>query len=337
MPVPLRISVVVPTHQRRDCVERLLYALSSQTFSSEFFEAIISIDGSTDSTDEVVACFPASYTLRSVWQPKRGRAAACNAGIRLASGELVVLLDDDMQPVPGFLQAHWVAHLADTSLGVLGAVPIVLTASSSPVTRYVGEKFNRHLERLEQPGYRFRLRDFYSGNFSIRREILIAAGCFDEAFQIYGNEDLELWRRLERLGVKLIYSPAALAYQHYAKDFFGLARDKEAQGRTAVLLASKDPEMFHELKLSTYAQASVKWRLVRAMLLGMSRVSPLTPEVLMKFMNWTAVHHPNLFSYLCLPALDYFYWLGVRAALHQNRQAGRGLTSLSKATGSSRA
>jgi len=241
-----------------------------------------------------------------------------------------------MQPVPEFLQAHWAAHLAHPSLGVLGAVPIVLSASSSPVTRYVGEKFNRHLETLEQPGHKFLVRDFYSGNFSIRREILIRAGCFDEAFQIYGNEDLELWRRLERLGVELTYSREALAYQHYAKDFFGLARDKEAQGRTAVLLASKDPEVFHALKLSTYTQASVKWRLVRAMLLGLSRVSALTPGVLMKFINWTAVHRPNLFSYLCLPALDYFYWLGVRAALHQNRQAGQGLTSLSKATGSSR-
>src|SRR5262249_5288241 len=155
------------------------------------------------------------YRLIVSSQPHKGRASACNAGIKLAHGDLLVLLDDDMEPVPGFLAAHSHAHSAGSQLGVLGTVPITIEESSPPVVKYIGDKFNRHLEQLAQPGYEFKLTHFYSGNFSILRETLLYINAFDETFEVYGNEDLDLFVRLKSAGVEIRYCSEARARQHY--------------------------------------------------------------------------------------------------------------------------
>src|SRR5215831_4701220 len=228
MTTACRVSVVIPTYQRSASLQQALQALCQQTLSPNEYEVIVSIDGSQDGTSAMVSQFPAPYRLRSIWQPNRGRAAACNTGIRIAKGQLLVLLDDDMEPSDGFLAAHLCAHPEGLRRGVVGAAPVRFTNGSPAVVQYVGRKFNSHIEALAQPRYQFKLRDFYSGNFSIDREVILEVGGFDESFRIYGNEDLELSVRLSKAGVQLVFSSQAQALQHYTKDFAALARDNVA-------------------------------------------------------------------------------------------------------------
>ncbi len=316
------ISVVIPTYRRRDRVELALQALARQSLPAAAYEVIVVIDGGQDGTRELVDAFPADYALRGLWQDNRGRAAAVNAGIRQAAGSVLVLLDDDMEAAPECLAAHGDAHAAGSRRGVVGAAPIRLDGGAPPVAvKCVAPKFNQHLERLAQPGHRFSLREFYTGNFSIRRDVLLEVGLFDEAFKIYGNEDLELSYRLVRAGVELAYSAEALAYQHYGKNFAGLARDTLAKGQTAILLASKHPETFNDLQLSTYAQGSRAWRALRAGLVAASGRWPRLIEtmagVIRRLEQW---HAPGLGLFYRL-ALDVCYWTGVQAALRA-RAAG---------------
>ena len=332
MTTACRVSVVIPTYQRSASLQQALQALCRQTLSPNDYEVIVSIDGSQDDTPAMVSEFAAPYRLRSIWQPNRGRAAACNTGIRIAKGQLLVLLDDDMEPIDGFLAAHLHAHPEGSCYGVIGAAPVRFTNGSPAVVQYVGRKFNSHIETLAQPRYQFKLRDFYSGNFSIHREVLLEVGAFDESFRIYGNEDLELSVRLSKAGVQLVFSPEAVAYQHYTKEFAALARDNIAKGRTAVLLATKHPETYHNLKLSMYAQASRKWRFLRAGLLQLSAWAPV-PEWIILFMTWLARRRVASFNYFCFAALDYFYWLGAKSALRETRETGQELTNISKALG----
>src|SRR5579864_5045934 len=251
-----RVSVVIPTYRRCAAVRRLLEHLARQTAAADEYEVIVSIDGAEDGTREMAAAFRAPYALHTLCRPHGGRAAACNAGILTAQGELVVLLDDDMAPVPEFLRAHQEAHALEPRCGVLGAVPVVVPPDAPPVAAYIAAKFNRLLEKLARPDHALVLRDFYSGNFSIRRDLLLKVGLFDEAFKTYGNEDLDLSLRLARAGIRLRYRADALARQSYAKTFPELARDTIAKGNTAVLLVGKHPEAFHELKLATFHDAS---------------------------------------------------------------------------------
>jgi len=239
----------------------------------------------------------------------------------VARGELVILLDDDMEPAPHFLAAHARAHRSGARLGVLGAVPIEVALDSPPVVLFVAEKFNRHLEVLAQPGHKIGIRDFYTGNFSIPRELLFEAGLFDEGFTLYGNEDGELAIRLRATGVQLVYSPEALARQHYEKDFAALARDKLAQGRTSVACAVKHPESIPNLRIGTYMRGSRKWRLLRSALLAASRPLRFLPNWIVDYIKWLEKRGSHSLPSRYYQALDYFYWLGVRSALDEEQKA----------------
>ncbi len=319
------ISVIIPTYQRCSMVEQALKVLCNQTYSPDRFEVIVSVDGSRDGTREMVEAFKAPYSLRCLYQFNRGRAAACNSGIAAAIGDLVILLDDDMKPAPDFLSAHFQAHLDNPRLGVMGAVPIYYGQNSRPVIKYIGNKFNRHLENLARPDYNFSLRSFYSGNFSIPKNVLLEVGSYDEDFKVYGNEDLDLFLRLKKAGVQFKFSPQALAYQSYTKDFRSLARDNISKGQTAVLLATKHPETFKDLKLSAYYQVSYRWRFLRGWLLGLSSLFTKLPDLIIKLINLFEKRPGlNMDPYYSL-ALDYFYWLGVRKALDQPVRGSRAL------------
>src|SRR5579859_6957405 len=119
-----RLSVIIPTYQRRASLERALGALSRQTLPPTTYEVIVVIDGSHDGTREMVERFPAPYMLRAVWQPNRGRASACNTGIRTATGKLLVIMDDDIEPAPECLAAHLAVHEDNVRVGVMGTVPV---------------------------------------------------------------------------------------------------------------------------------------------------------------------------------------------------------------------
>ena len=322
------ISVIIPTYNRCNSVERILHALLNQTLAPAAYEVILSIDGSQDGTNEMAAGFPAPFDLKPIWQSNHGRAAACNAGIRISRGDILVILDDDMEPAPDCLERHYQMHPTGSRLGVMGAVPVCCENTDPPVAAYIAEKFNRHLENLARPDHQFALRDFYSGHFSIRRDVLMQAGLFDETFRIYGNEDLELSLRLVKSGVKLAYAPEIMAYQHYSKDFAALAGDTIAKGRTAVLLASKCPDALPGLQLNAYQQASRRWRVARAGLLALSRWSPRTQERVIALIQWLEGHQVRQLHLCYRFALDYLYWLGAQMAMSENQQKGQGLTSL---------
>jgi GT2 family glycosyltransferase len=326
-PTPL-LSVIIPTYQRRDSLLRTLASLRSQTLPGNASEVIVAVDGSTDGSAGAVRGFVAPYALRALEGPNRGRAVACNAGVRAASGGVVVLLDDDMEASPGFLAAHARAHEASIERAVVGAAPIVVAPSAPPFVRYMADGFRGRLERLAQPGYRLRFRDAYTGNFSVRRDVLLAVGGFDEAFRVYGHEDYELALRLEEAGVELSYSADACARQHYEKTFEAFARDGIARGRTAVLFAGKHPAIVDRIKLSEYHQGPWRWRALRGLLLRASRVTGRVPGWVIRVIARLERYQPARLDKYYTMAIDYLYWYGALGALREQRSGGTAGPSL---------
>lgn len=309
-----RVSVVIPTFRRKGSLLRALGALATQTIRPEDYEVIVVIDGADDGSREAAELLSPPHELRVLWQGKRGRAAACNVGVAAARGELVVLLDDDMEATPGLLEAHLRAHPAGSRLAVIGAAPVTITGALPKHVQYVGRKFNDHLDQLARAGGPVKLRDFYSGNLSIRRELFDAVHGFDERFTIYGNEDLELSLRLTAAGVRLVYEPSAIAIQTYDKDFDGLARDNVAKGRTAVLLARLHPSAREELKLGTFRRERLLRRMALRGLLGATTLLPATQKQVVRAVRWLGDWRVPGVQRLYPVVLDYLYWCGARAA-----------------------
>ncbi len=302
-------SVVVPTAGRREAVARLLASLGRQTVGADRVETIVVLNHVVDGTDELVERFEAPYRLVVVQEEKRGRAAACNAGAARATGEIVVFLDDDMDPSPDWLAAHLERHRQTPRVAVMGAVPIAVTARTSPLERWIARNFEEHHARVSTPE-RPHLRDFYTGNTSFPTAVFAEVGGFDDAYTQYGHEDLELFVRLREAKVGVVFEPRAVATQSYDKSFADFAHDMRGTGRTAVQLAVTHPGAGAEV--AAFRGGPRGWSSVRALLLRASRLGvPHVVVALARVLERVAPGHTTLFYAL---ASDYFFWLGVQDA-----------------------
>lgn len=115
---PPFFSVILPVRDRAVLLEQALSSLQAQTFPH--WEAIVIDDGSTDQTPEVLARWQAVESrVRTVTQAALGAAAARNAGLAKASGEVVAFLDSDNSYAPAFLEevAWWFRTDASLAAG----------------------------------------------------------------------------------------------------------------------------------------------------------------------------------------------------------------------------
>lgn len=316
------VSVLIPTHQRREALRAALESLARQSVEPETYEVVVATDACSDGTAEMIDGLGVPYELRRVSPPGRGRSAAVNAALAAARGEVAIVLDDDMRVVPEFVERHRSHHPAGSRRCVLGSVPVELEQGSTHAARYVKAKFDRHLSRLSDPAHLALPRSFYTGNASLRTEVLREVGGFDESFGIYGNEDVELSLRLRKAGVELGYDPDALAWQEYGKDLDGLQRDTLEKGRTTVLLARSHPEVFGDLRLADPDDASRPWLALRAVLLWLTRRLPQTAGVVFALASLLERAGCWRFPLFYRPVLDYAFWAGVDAALLESDDDG---------------
>jgi GT2 family glycosyltransferase len=316
------VSVLIPTHQRREALRAALESLAHQTAEPDAYEVVVATDACSDGTQGMIDALAVPYALRRVEPAGRGRSAAVNAALAAARGEVAIVLDDDMRVVPEFVARHRSHHPPGSRRCVLGAVPVEMEEGSTHAARYVKAKFDLHLSRLSDPAHLALPRSFYTGNASLRVEVLREVGGFDESFGIYGNEDVELSLRLRKAGVELGYDPEAKALQEYGKDLGGLQRDTLAKGRTTVLLARSHPEFFGDLRLADPDDASRPWLAVRAALLWLTRRLPGITTVVFAFFSLLERAGLWRFPLFYRPVLDYAFWAGVDAALHESTDEG---------------
>ena len=114
---PPLVSVVLPTYNRAQTLERSIQSVLNQSFTD--FELIVIDDGSTDESGSILAKFSKLANVAIVSRPRRGCAAARNHGIRLARGRYVAFQDSDDEWTPDKL-AKAVATLdgSDENTGV---------------------------------------------------------------------------------------------------------------------------------------------------------------------------------------------------------------------------
>lgn len=234
----MRISVVVPTWNRRRIVTQTLDALFTQAAPATDYEIIVVDDGSTDGTADALRLFQPACRFRVIEQENLGPAAARNTGFRAALADLILFLDDDMTADPGLITAHIAAHEGSGRQIVFGA--LFLSAESR--AGIAAECFNReigavYLERRQRPEIAWQPEDCVFSNASMPRALLEESGGFDERFR--KREDLELGIRLFDLGAQPQYAARAIARQVVEKTAADLIRDAEAFAEGDVLLARK--------------------------------------------------------------------------------------------------
>ncbi len=108
-PIPL-VSVVVKAYNHAPYVAQTIRSILEQSF--EDFELVITDDGSTDATPEIIAGFTDPRIRFERFAVNRGIATAMNATVRRARGEFIAILNSDDFALPGRL-AKQVAFLRE--------------------------------------------------------------------------------------------------------------------------------------------------------------------------------------------------------------------------------
>lgn len=202
-----QVSVVVATFNRPDRALRLLSQLAGQDYPSSSLEVVVVDDGSAGDCAARLRAAPMPCRFEVIAQDNQGPARARHRGILAARGEIVVLLDDDMQVAPTFVAAHVRYHRAGARRVVLGRMRPDPGVDMPLYERYHADLLARFVEGVRSAQVRLRGTHLCTGNVSFRREDYLAIGGFDATFG--QSEDAELGVRLEKSGCELVFGDDA--------------------------------------------------------------------------------------------------------------------------------
>ncbi|HTS62459.1 MAG TPA: glycosyltransferase family 2 protein [Candidatus Acidoferrales bacterium] len=156
---PLRttVSVILPVHNGAHWIGPKLDSIAALQYPPELIEILVVDDGSTDNTRSFIDRFPGRSALRLLTLSRGGKAAALNAAISQATGEILFFTDVRQTLDPDSL-ANLVECFSDPQVGVASG-ELMINDGSGREEASVGmywkyEKFIRkNLSRLDSmPG-----------------------------------------------------------------------------------------------------------------------------------------------------------------------------------------
>ncbi|MGI8827196.1 MAG: glycosyltransferase family 2 protein [Chloroflexota bacterium] len=241
-------SVVVPTRDRYQMLERCLVALSEQTCERHLYEILVVDDANSECTRRQVEkwtarprdqCCRVRYLATGV---ARGPAAARNRGWRAAEGHVIAFTDDDCVPQVDWLEQGLNAFTGDVA-GVSGRIIVPVEACPTDYQRNVA-----HLTGAE----------FVTANCFYLRDEIEAAGGFDERFTMAWREDTDLFFRLLSRGKTLVHEPSAVVTHPVRDASWGVSLRQQRKSQFNALLYKKHPDRYRER-----VQAAPPWRYYR--------------------------------------------------------------------------
>ncbi|HWW06781.1 glycosyltransferase [Collimonas sp.] len=214
-----RVSVLVPAYNE----ERTICLSVQSILDSDYpdFEVIVINDGSTDATASEIQPFINAGLIRYRAKRNGGKASALNAGIALASGDIILFSDADSIFEKDTIR-NGVAYFADPEIGALSGNDTPLNPRGAlqklmVVTSHIGTGFVRRALSMA------RILPIIPGNLGmVRTNILRAIGGFREVW----GEDLELTLRLHRYGVRIVYGASTKVIAECPHTLRGLWRQR---------------------------------------------------------------------------------------------------------------
>jgi glucosyl-dolichyl phosphate glucuronosyltransferase len=211
-------TVIIATYNRAELLDECLRHLALQDFTPGD-EVLIADNGSTDDTADVVARhaarFPAPLSRLMVTTPGKSHAVA--AALRVASGDIVALTDDDGNVGNGWLTTLKQV-LADPATGLAGGPVAPRWQHRAPKwLRIAGqERLGAPLGLLDYGENTADLgaRTLLGANMAVRRQVLDAVGGYAAHLgklrgTLLSGEDHELCERVQAAGYGARYVPSA--------------------------------------------------------------------------------------------------------------------------------
>ena len=236
------VSVIIPHWNAVHHLPTCLDSLRSQTYPR--VETIVADNGSTDGSLELLARDYAWVRVLPLGE-NRGFAGACNAGMRAARGEIVVLLNNDTEADPHWLEEVVAAFQRHPKAGLVASKMLLFDRRDTFHTagdfyRLDGIPGNRGVWQRDVGQYN---REEYvfsacGGSAAYRKSVLEQIGLLDEDF-FFSCEDVDLAWRAQLTGYRCVYAPRAVVY-HKLSATGGGATASFYDGRNFIYLLAKD-------------------------------------------------------------------------------------------------
>jgi GT2 family glycosyltransferase len=218
--------VIVPTRDRPAELTACLESFAALRYPVDRWELIVANDGGPPGAG-IPAHTASRVPLRVLDLPHRGPAAARNAAARAGAGELLAFTDDDCLVDADWLTA-FARGFAEIGADALGG------GTSLPEPAWLGMRASQFVVDFLTAYQTSATGDpllIVSNNAAYRRTAFEAAGGFDERFPIAAAEDLEMGRRMARLGYRQRAWPAARVLHCHRLSAWGHVRQQFRYGR----------------------------------------------------------------------------------------------------------
>jgi len=261
-------SVIVPNWNGAQHLPTCLESLRRQTWRD--FELLIPDNGSTDGSLTLLAGYPEAQVLplgRNL-----GFTGACNAGLRAARGEFCVLLNNDTEADPRWLEELAAAFARHPEVGLVASKMRLFDRRDTFHTAgdYVsldGLPHNRGVWEQDTGQYDHEAYVFSAcgGSAAYRRALLDELGPLDEDF-FFSCEDVDLAWRAQLAGWRCLFAPPAIVYHKLSATGGGTtASFYDGRNRLYLLVKNYPADLWHRYRGRVIAaQLRIAWTALRA-------------------------------------------------------------------------
>jgi glycosyltransferase involved in cell wall biosynthesis len=240
-------SVIVPTYNRLPILKKCLSALEGQTLAANNFEVIVIDDGSSDGTEQVLAQYRPPFRFQYLRQTNSGTGAARRNGVAHASGEFLLLMNDDTICDSDLLEQHLQVQRAHPGerWAVLGNFEYPAAARQRALTRYFCVEPFMFPQVSMEAGCPYGYSHFITCNLSVHREAVVDVGSFNSIYKL--SEDTEMGIRLYEQGYRVLYHPAAHSFHdHLPYPARNLIRRARVYGADYFYMFGRHPRVMRE-------------------------------------------------------------------------------------------
>lgn len=211
-----KTSIIILTFNQLVETRQCFESLRKRTRGN--YELIFVDNGSVDETRQYLAQLQNNDpTIQVVTNPKNlGFAAGNNQGIALATGDYVLLLNNDVILTDGWLERMIACMESDPSVGVVG--PVTNNAVGQQLMRVSLKQDDGAIQKhacqqtLKNAGSWFETHRIIGFCFLMKREVVERAGTLDERFGPGGYEDYDYCLRIKQAGYKIMVASDVFIY-----------------------------------------------------------------------------------------------------------------------------
>lgn len=238
-------SVIIPTYNRAHIIDFSVKSVLNQTFKN--FELIVIDDGSNDNTEEVIKNIKDKRLIYIKEKASGGPANPRNVGIKKAKADWICFLDSDdrwyqnkLEKVKKIIDEensdfiyHSMNVIGDQDREILSKIPLI---------------------KMTPPAYKSYMLNFSTASIptssvTVRKSLLIKAGCFDISPDLVSIEDCDLWLKITLMTEKFYTLEEQLGEYRDSEDSLTTYEIKRCQNHNTLIMKHLDESRFNKKEL----------------------------------------------------------------------------------------